>query len=120
MNNYKINYNQTGGKTFTCPQGDFITDDLPHSQALTQIITHYRDWGHGNISRNCFPFAKSCQLFVKLKLNHQGMKYKLSQIRRNANLEGTFNSTENDDNIDYHVSLLQIFINTHIQNFNYY
>ena len=112
MNNYKINYNQTGGKTFNCPQGDFTTDDLSHPEALAQIITHYRDWGHGDISRNRFPFAKSCQLFVKLKLNHEGMKYRLSQIRRNANLEGQFNSSGNDDNIDYHVSLLQIYINT--------
>lgn len=112
MNNYKINYNQTGGTTFTCNEDNFTTGNLSWPKAKSRINDHYLDWGHGDISSNRFPFAKSCQLFVKLKLNHPGMKDRLRQIRRNASLEGTFNSTENDDNIDYHVSLLQIYINT--------
>jgi len=120
MNNYKINYNQIGGTTRKCGICGFSTGNLQSWEANTRIQGHYLDLGHGpllpgnliDISKNRHTFEKSCQLFVKLKLNHPGMKDILKQIRRKASLNGAFNSIENDNYIDYHVSLLQIYINT--------
>lgn len=102
-----------GGTTISCDDCKFTTGNVIGLKEAERILdAHHLDCGHGDISSNRFPFAKSCQLFVKLQLNHLGMQSRLIQIRRKANLEGIFNSTENDKKIDYHVTLLQIYINT--------
>ena len=128
MNNYKINYNQIGGTNMKCGICGFETGNLQVWEASKKIKSHYLDWGHGgllpekliDISNNRHTFEKSCQLFVKLKLNHPGMKDILKQIRRKASLDGAFNSMENDNDMDYHVSLLQIYINTQHPKFKYF
>lgn len=107
---YKINYSHIGGRFYTCGMCGFRTNNL-----YGELIPHYRDWGHSknqeDMKRNNLPFNNHCQIFVKLKLNHIGMINKLNEVRRNANLNGEFNSKENDSKIQYHVSLLQIYVN---------
>lgn len=106
---YKINYNQIGGM-IKCPNCDFKSSDF-----FNKMIPHFRDFGHGDVEKNNQPFYKHCQIFVNLKLNDIGMINKLIQIRRNARKKvvttGTFNSEENDAKIEYHVTLLQIYVN---------
>lgn len=108
--NYNINYSHIGSGFYTCGMCSFRTNDL-----YGELIPHYRDWGHSKIQedmkKNNLPFNNQCQIFVKLKLNHIGMKNKLNEVRRNANLNGEFNSKEYDYKMQYHVSLLQIYVN---------
>jgi len=108
--NYNINYSHIGGRFYTCGMCSFRTNDL-----YGELIPHYRDWGHSknqeDMKKNNLPFNNQCQIFVKLKLNHIGMKNKLNEVRRNANLNGEFNSKEYDSKMQYHVSLLQIYVN---------
>ena len=108
--NYNINYSHIGGRYYTCPNCGFQTSNLPNS-LYDELFPHYQDYGHGDVTKNRTPFFKHSQIFVKLKLNHIGMKNKLNEVRRNANLNGEFNSIENDTKMQYHISLLQIYFN---------
>lgn len=117
---YKINYIGGADKTYICPitGRQFIGKDMNTSGFRAYLFNNgidYNDPITGNLTKRNQPFLNHCQIFVSLKLNHPGMKHKLNEIRRNARkkskVSGVFNSEENDANMQYHVTLLQIYVN---------